>query len=291
MAELPEKCPVCGSVNPSEANFCNNCGNKLSSYRGDDYSEYLNSVHLRLMNKGFFLSDYTIDGFDVTVATKSRFEWLKLATQLNIFVITGSLDNISEKSIDKFSRLAYDYATKNNKGLPRGFQSGVASFALLVSNSVDEEAKKWVQQRPRKHYAAFEFPVIFDFRDRHLYYYKKNITWGSMYHGFFLSLILENFTELTADELSKLKISPEAMKRIREEKERKKKFHDMKENLKKMDIDPEYLYEKLLQYYGLIRSNPKQLLEIKITSTRKQGLTREEAIKHLALKEKIIDEE
>jgi len=49
-------------------------------------------------------------------------------------------------------------------------------------------------------------------------------------------------------------------------------------------------YTKLLNYYTSFRSNPRQFLENKLKNLSKKGLSLEEAIKELAIKEKIIEE-
>ena len=48
------------------------------------------------------------------------------------------------------------------------------------------------------------------------------------------------------------------------------------------------LYNQLLRFYSTLSSVPRRLLENKIEDLMKKGLDREEAIKELAIKEKII---
>jgi len=50
-------------------------------------------------------------------------------------------------------------------------------------------------------------------------------------------------------------------------------------------------YEQLLHHYSVISSQPRNYLENEINNFVKEGLSREEAIKQLAIKEKIIEEE
>ena len=76
----------------------------------------------------------------------------------------------------------------------QGLQSGVASFALLSTSSIDEEARRWIQQTPKKHWAAFEIPVIFDLNDKKIYCFNKSPFWGKMYYGFFRDFIEKYFT-------------------------------------------------------------------------------------------------
>jgi hypothetical protein len=54
--------------------------------------------------------------------------------------------------------------------------------------------------------------------------------------------------------------------------------------------DSQHLYDQLLGFYSTKSSQPKHFLEYRIENLTMQGLTREEAIKKLAIKEKIIEE-
>ncbi len=89
-----------------------------------------------------------------------------------------------------------DYSLKNNKGLPRGLRSGVVSFSLLVSSNVDESAKKFAQSRPKKHFAAFEIPAIFDLKENKFYYYEKTPFRGFIYYKSFREFIEKYFKKI-----------------------------------------------------------------------------------------------
>ena len=111
------------------------------------------------------------------------------ATQLKFFAIIGVSNDITKDTIENFSKNCIDYAIKNKKGLPRGLQSGVVSFVLLISLNVDDDAKKFAQERPEKHFAAFEMPIVFDLKKNELYYYNKTPTLGSIYYKTFRNFI------------------------------------------------------------------------------------------------------
>lgn len=154
---------------------------------------YLKNVYEKLRRDNFELMNDRIDEFSVVVATKKQFKLSWAATQLNIFVIMGVSEHISKDVIENFSKISLDYTIKKKKGLPRGLQAGVASFALLVSSNIDEDAKRWVQQKPKKHFAAFEVPVIFDEKSNKLYYCDKTPLWGRIYYKFFRKFIEKYF--------------------------------------------------------------------------------------------------
>jgi len=158
-----------------------------------DQNSYFEIVHEKLRRDKFVLRNDNIDGLNVVVATKQEFQLLWFGTQMNIFVIMGYVDNISREVMENFSKHAIDYAIKNNQGLPLGFLSCVTSFALLVSSGIDEDAKKFVQGSYKKHFAAFEMPVLFNLKSEELLYYRDTPFWGSIYYKFFRDFIEKVF--------------------------------------------------------------------------------------------------
>jgi transcriptional regulator with XRE-family HTH domain len=158
-----------------------------------DQNTYFEIVHEKLRQDKFVLRNDNIDGLNVVVATKQEFQLLWFGTQMNIFAIMGYADNISREVIESFSRHAIDYAIKNNHGLPLGFLSCVTSFALLVSSGIDEDAKQFVQGSYKKHFAAFEMPVLFNVKSKELLYYRDTPFWGSIYYKFFRDFIEKVF--------------------------------------------------------------------------------------------------
>ena len=166
-----------------------------------DQNTYLKTVYDKLRRDGFELSNDKIHEFDVVVAKKFKF-----TKQMNIFAIMGDANNISKDVIENFSKISLDYTLKVLDYLEvklfvplvgetrtRIMEAAVGSFALLVSSNIDEDAKQWVQQRPKKHFAAFEIPVIFDLKKNEIYHYKKTPIWGAIHYRFFRNFIKKYF--------------------------------------------------------------------------------------------------
>lgn len=89
--------------------------------------------------------------------------------------------------------MCYEYSRKNYKGLPRGLQNGFASFAIIVSDNIDASAINRVENWSKKHFSAFELPVIIDLKSGKVHYNRSNLIWGMMYSDFFKQYIDNNF--------------------------------------------------------------------------------------------------
>ena len=154
---------------------------------------HVKKIEQRLRDEGFELSQYTVADIATVIGKKKQFKMSWLATQQNIFVVVGSTDKVLQETIDSFSKASMEYALTHYKGLPRGFQTGVACFPLLVAPQIDESAKTWAIRRPRKHFAAFEMPSLFDSSKNTLYYYQKTPLWGWIYYKSFRKIISQCF--------------------------------------------------------------------------------------------------
>ena len=91
--------------------------------------------------------------------------------------------------IDDFSARSFDYALKNNKGLPRGVFSAIASIAILQGEAPDREAVQFCTGPPRKHWSAYEVPVLFDTVNGQGFRFKSNPFWGMVFYPFFAETI------------------------------------------------------------------------------------------------------
>lgn len=151
------------------------------------------AVCRKLELDGFQLHRDTVAGIPVTVAQKKQFKMAWMATQMNMFILVGVPPSVTADTINAFSNAAIDYAIRTKTGLPRGFQAGVACFALLVSPAVDEAAKAWAAQKPPKRWAASIMPVVYDATTRTLHYYRKTPLWGAIYYKSFRQMIEKYF--------------------------------------------------------------------------------------------------
>jgi hypothetical protein len=132
----------------------------------------------------------SIDGIECTIGYIKKFRLGWTATQLNTFVIVGETSElIDKKRIERFSGEAINYAIKNNKGWPRGFQSSVSSIAILKGEEVDITAIGFCENPTKKHLAAFEIPVVYDATSKRGIKYKNKPLWGRIYFPYFTKTI------------------------------------------------------------------------------------------------------
>ncbi len=143
-----------------------------------------------LIKTGLFTENVTINGVECAVGYDKQFKWSWMGTQLNTFIFIGSANQpINKAQIESFSASCYRYAIDNNKGWPRGLQSGVGSVAILKGSTVDQAAKDFCEKLTKKHWSAFEIPVIYDEGNNQFIQYLKRPIWGTIYFPYFTELI------------------------------------------------------------------------------------------------------
>jgi len=154
------------------------------------FNDYISRVYQRFSSCGNVL----VGRFYATQFYEEKFKVKWLATKLKMFSYVSYLPVINEQDIIEFSDACIADALQKYQGLPRGFQNGVGSFCVLASEYIDPRAIAYVQQRPKKHYAAFEMPIIYDLTRNMLFYYDKTPMWGAIYYKFFREYIVKNFS-------------------------------------------------------------------------------------------------
>ncbi len=145
-------------------------------------------------NENIYFGQENIGGINCTIGYIKKFKWSWFATQLNTFVIVGQTEQKIDKSlIEEFSNNCFKYSLKNNKGWKRGLQSAVGSIAILSGTITDIAAINYCEKLTKKHWSAFEIPVLFDQSKKQITKYKKTPIWGSIYFPFFTKTI-DNIT-------------------------------------------------------------------------------------------------
>ena len=157
-----------------------------------------------LKSTNVFLKNEMIGEVSSAIGYIKEFRWSWLGTQLNTFIVIGETEqSIRLDTIAKFSGDAFQFALKNNKGWPRGLQSGVGSIAILIGPDVDSSAVQFCESFSKKHWSAFEIPVVFDTSTNKLSMHTSSPAWGSLYVPYFTRKIMDLYDLLRVPTIPK----------------------------------------------------------------------------------------
>lgn len=65
------------------------------------------------------------------------------------------------------------------------------AFPVVVTPVAEQGANEWARQRPKKHFALEENPVLVDVSAREASFYEGEIAWGMVYNRFRRLVITE----------------------------------------------------------------------------------------------------
>jgi hypothetical protein len=157
------------------------------------YDSYFDGVSQRLSAEGFtirravMLDPYQLD----IVATKSAFEITKFGFMTR-FVFGAGMESVDARTVEDFSSRSTKYALGSGSILPRGLGGSILSVTAMVSGDFSEGLKEWIGSTlAKRHWAAFEFPVLVSVNNRQIYYCKKTPLWGAAYYGEFRQFVEE----------------------------------------------------------------------------------------------------
>lgn len=160
-----------------------------------EYQAFLGLLERKLAGKGFEIKrDILISSYQVDlIALKTSFEVSKFGKMTRTIAVT-TFENVDIGTIQSFSMASTRYALDNRGSLlPRGLGGSLFSIPVIVSYDFDIDIKLWMEKTiVKKHWAAFEFPVLISLKDRKIYYCKKTPIWGSAYYRGFRKFVEEN---------------------------------------------------------------------------------------------------
>lgn len=107
-----------------------------------------------------------------------------LAVQMHSYFFFAANDLAGYAQMQVYAEACMAWARKNYEGLPRGMQSGLAVYPVMLQHPLQTDALAYVKQIPDKHWAAFELPVLFDPMTGQLEHLDKTPVWGfAMWRG------------------------------------------------------------------------------------------------------------
>lgn len=162
-----------------------------------EIQSYLEKVKQRLAENGFEIKRrVSVPPYQLNlVAGKSSWELSKFG-KITRFVLATSMDKVDIETLQDFSTRSTKYALDNRGSiLPRGFGGSLLAVPVIISEDFEEALKKSIEETPaKKHWAAFEFPVLISLKDKRMYYCKKTPTWGAAYYRGFRKFVEKHLT-------------------------------------------------------------------------------------------------
>jgi hypothetical protein len=119
----------------------------------------------------------------VLVGRRSDFRLHWAATRLHLFTIVAAVPEVTLALARRFTERAQQYARDSKGGLPRGFQTGVAVFPVLVSGRVDPPALEYAAHSQRVRFACIARPTVVDTASGTVAAYRGNPALGLLYAG------------------------------------------------------------------------------------------------------------
>lgn len=158
-------------------------------------NSYVSLICNRLKQDGFIFKEEKFDHFDVIISLGQQFKmsWFK-TTQVNIFAIMGVADRVTQAFVEAYSKVTLSYAMKNYKSFPKQMNSLTANFPLLISSVVEDDARRWIQQKPKHQLGFIAMPIIIDSSDNTLLLCDKTYRCSGNYK--FLDSLIQKYFEL-----------------------------------------------------------------------------------------------
>ena len=148
----------------------------------------------RLASTGFvLLDDVPFEGRTFRlVGRQTRFELTKFGFFESFFVF-GEFDHLTKDVLRRFSADAYRFSKRQRViPLPCGLLEGVWCYAVAITKDVDESTETSVRfDRPPRHWASGEIPVVYDQTQARLSYFEQTPFWGCAYYRGFRKKILQ----------------------------------------------------------------------------------------------------
>jgi len=146
--------------------------------------QWLHKAASRLQSDSFVVlpeQSYRAAGFRFAVR-RSRFEITKFG-MAETFYTFADISELTPQKMASFSDAAFRFAVKSEVvPLPAGLIGSVWSFAVAITNNVDLETVKAIQNNaPAKHWSAGEMPAIYDASTGFLGCFEGPPIWGAAY--------------------------------------------------------------------------------------------------------------
>jgi len=83
----------------------------------------------------------------------------------------------------KFSETMFSLAGRHRTGMPLGFGAMLVVYPLVLVENISQDLITFITQYCPKHFAAAEFPSVYDIANNLLYFYPATPLWGAAYYS------------------------------------------------------------------------------------------------------------
>lgn len=163
--------------------------------RMNDPLDYLSGLELRLRADGCEVTTTSLPGGPALVGRRSDFRIRWALTRLHLFTIAAAQDHVTLAAIQHFTRVATEYARGAKGGLPRGLQTGIALFPVMVGQQVEPDAVAWACEKQRVEFACFARPVVIHAPTEQSYLFRADAALGFIYNNHLRSRAAAYFPE------------------------------------------------------------------------------------------------
>jgi len=146
---------------------------------------------IQLIKSNFGQDAIRKDEPDSFVAYEEVFRWSLMATKLKITSFVKHMPAVDLSEAKTYSEHCMKQVLSEREGLV--FQTALVSFNVVVSENISAEAIRFVSSVPKKHFAAFEVPVLIDTKTMKTHFFEGSMVWGAIYESFIREYLLDHF--------------------------------------------------------------------------------------------------
>lgn len=144
--------------------------------------DIVDAVAAALEADGYAVARDMVGARETAVARRARFHGWTL-TRLHFFVFLITMDEPTVADARRLRDECRRYARLHKRGLPPGWQTGIASVPTLIVRTAAPALLDWAQSRQERHWATIDFPVVVDLTARTGVYRSDRDPWGRAYAG------------------------------------------------------------------------------------------------------------
>lgn len=137
------------------------------------------------------------------VSTKSQFKASKFGKVDSYACIKYMGEGATGDEMKIFSTKMFELANRHRTGMPLGFGAMMVVYPLMVVETISNELAAFIRTYVPKHFAAAEFPAVYDLSTGYLYFYEGTPVWGYAYYNGYRREVFDLFSPKAWEEVAK----------------------------------------------------------------------------------------